>query len=522
MQDKLIKILIPAIGGQGGGVLTEWLIQAFELKNFDVQGISLPGLSQRAGSTIYYIEACLNSDNERIVFSQHPLPGDIDLIISHEFLELGRVLEKGFGSEKTTIISSTHRIYSTEEKLPISSGIYSRENLQKIAEEFSSRFIGIDVLQVAKDNGMNELSANAILLGVLSSSQAIPVSKETLQKAIETTGVSTENNLSAFKIGYDCIKGDKNYFLADKSPEEQNDELYKYIDEKDRKKIQCLASEIEKNYPKFLVPLMSEAIVRLTDYQGFWYAERYLNEIEEIKKHDLSNPDKDFRLSECVIKNLALMMSYEDGIRVSELKIRDDRFKRIKKEMQISDDQVFSVVDYLKPDAEEVYGLFPNTLVAPILALLDSKVLKKVWTKKDPLTVSQKPTTTSFWGFFRIWMLSKFKFMRPYSFRFKKEHEIIELYLKDVERFAKADYELGVLAARSGSIIKGYGRVRRRTVDSYKRLINNIVTKLYDYDLEQGKGFDKTRETFAESIKLISKDESGIDKAEKLAEQVLQ
>ncbi|MGH7892218.1 MAG: 2-oxoacid:acceptor oxidoreductase family protein, partial [Thermodesulfobacteriota bacterium] len=58
MQNKsdLIKIFIPAVGGQGGGVLTEWLVQAFFLEEYDVQGISLPGLSQRGGSTVYYLE----------------------------------------------------------------------------------------------------------------------------------------------------------------------------------------------------------------------------------------------------------------------------------------------------------------------------------------------------------------------------------------------------------------------------------------------------------------------------------
>ena len=120
MSDKLIKILIPAVGGQGGGVLAEWLIKALDWEEYDVQGISLPGLSQRGGSTTHYIEAFPKNSNKEIVFSQYPLPGEIDLILSQELLELGRMLKEGFGSEKTTIISSTHRIYSTNEKLPIS------------------------------------------------------------------------------------------------------------------------------------------------------------------------------------------------------------------------------------------------------------------------------------------------------------------------------------------------------------------------------------------------------------------
>jgi indolepyruvate ferredoxin oxidoreductase beta subunit len=114
MQNKsdLIKIFIPAVGGQGGGVLTEWLVQAFFLEEYDVQGISLPGLSQRGGSTVYYLEAHPRSEslNKQIIFAQFPVPGEVDVIISQEFLELGRALQLGYGSDKTTIVTSTHRV----------------------------------------------------------------------------------------------------------------------------------------------------------------------------------------------------------------------------------------------------------------------------------------------------------------------------------------------------------------------------------------------------------------------------
>mgnify|MGYP002478755230 CR=1 FL=1 len=139
-KSDLIKIMVPAVGGQGGGVLTEWLVQAFFLEDYDVQGISLPGLSQRGGSTVYYLEAHPKPENDDkpIIFAQFPVPGEVDVIISQEFLELGRALQLGYGSDRTTIVTSTHRIYSTLEKMPIGSGIYSDEILRIIASPFNS------------------------------------------------------------------------------------------------------------------------------------------------------------------------------------------------------------------------------------------------------------------------------------------------------------------------------------------------------------------------------------------------
>ena len=522
MSKDLIRILIPAVGGQGGAVLTEWLIKALEIEEYDVQGISLPGLSQRGGSTTFYIEAFPKNSNEKIVFSLYPLPGDIDLILSQELLELGRILKDGFGSEDTTIISNTHRIYSTVEKLPISSGIYSKDVLTKFAEKFSKNFIGVDALKIAQENGMDQLASNAIILGALSSSFVLPIKKESYQKAIESVAVSSSMNLKAFNVGYDYVIKNKGDTAVNDNENYPENEFLKYINVKDRDKVDKLISELPGKYPDFLIPLISEALYRLADYQSASYAERYLEKLDKFREIDQTVPNKDFKLTENVIKNLALLMSYEDGIRVSELKIRDDRFQRIKNEMSISDDQIYNVVDYLKPDAEEVYGLFPNVIVKPALYIIESGPFKKLWRRKDPLTFSQKPTTTSFFGFFRIWILTKFKFIRPYSFRYKNEHRLIGLYLQSVEKFAEGDYELGVLTARSGSIIKGYGRVRRRTIDTFNRLIGNVVTVLYDSEVASGSGFLKTKEIFSESLKLISEDEDAINKAEKLVEEALQ
>ena len=521
MQDKLLKILIPAVGGQGGGILTEWLIKAFEAENYDVQGISLPGLSQRGGSTTYYIEAFPNDNNTEIIFSQYPLPGDIDLILSQELLELGRVLKEGYGSDKTTIISSTHRTYSTQEKLPISSGIYSEEVLTNFAKEFSGEFIGIETLELARQNGMDELAANAILIGALSSAGLLPLRKESFQNAIESVGIAVKINLKAFDVGYDHALNNKTGSGAgvDKSDFENNE--LKYISANDREKIETAISSLTGFYPDFLVPLISEAVVRLADYQGFWYSDKYLSYIDRIRTIDDSNPNQDFKLCENVIKNLALLMSYEDGIRVSELKIRDERFKRIKEEMMIKDNQVFSVVDYLKPDAEEVYGLFPNFMIAPAVYLINTGAFKIIWRKKEPLTISQKPVTTSFFGFFRVWLLSKLRFMRPYSYRYRNEHRIIDIYLDSVDKYARVDYDLGTLVSRSGSVIKGYGRVRRRTIEAFLRLNKNVLEKLYVSEKEGATGFELTKQFYSRALDLISENEDGIEEAERLVEEEL-
>lgn len=523
---ELIKILIPAVGGQGGGVLTEWLVQLFLIEGFEVQGVGLPGLSQRGGSTVYYLESYskLKSDSKPIIFSQYPLPGDIDIILAQEFLELGRVLELGYGSDNTTIVSSTHRIYSTLEKMPLSSGIYSDENLHKLANAFSSRFIALDALALAKEYGMDELAINAILLGALGASASLPIAEASFLKAISQVGVAVENNIKAFRIGWDYIKSNKykiSLVRTELGWDQLKSEKLAKVDPSKREGLFSLLLRVEREYPERLRKILAESLCRLTDYQDLWYAENYIDKLKNVYEIDKNSGSNTFSLTESFAKNLALWMSYEDGIRVAELKINPERFKRIQKEMQLGNDQVFHVIDYLNPDAEEIYGLLPNFLVTPVVKLTNNRLFKKICPDSNRITFSQSPTTSSFFGSLRLWSLTKLKKFRPYSYRFKKEHIYIKKYATYVERYSKTNYALGCLIAKSGSMVKGYGKVRRRTLNHFERYLEKIIDPIADSERKIGNAFNLTLEVGEKSLSLISASTDGIEKAEKLANSTL-
>ncbi|MCW5704971.1 MAG: hypothetical protein KIT82_20615, partial [Bradyrhizobium sp.] len=53
---KSINIAILAMGGEGGGVLADWLVRVGENGGYLAQTTSVPGVSQRTGATIYYLE----------------------------------------------------------------------------------------------------------------------------------------------------------------------------------------------------------------------------------------------------------------------------------------------------------------------------------------------------------------------------------------------------------------------------------------------------------------------------------
>src|SRR5690606_15887380 len=84
--DGIIKLAILAVGGRGGGVLSDWIVHTAEAEGYAVQATSVPGVAQRTGATIYSIEMMPRTERQP-VFALMPSPGDVDIVIAAELME---------------------------------------------------------------------------------------------------------------------------------------------------------------------------------------------------------------------------------------------------------------------------------------------------------------------------------------------------------------------------------------------------------------------------------------------------
>src|SRR6202035_5397949 len=110
--ERPIKLTIAALGGQAGGVLANWLVEIAEAENHLVQSTSVPGVAQRTGATIYYLEffprAAADQAGRAPILALMPVPGDVDCVIASELAEAGRAIQRGLvTSDRTTLIAST-------------------------------------------------------------------------------------------------------------------------------------------------------------------------------------------------------------------------------------------------------------------------------------------------------------------------------------------------------------------------------------------------------------------------------
>jgi len=88
---------------------------------------------------------------------------------------------------------------------------------------------------------------------------------------------------------------------------------------------------------------------RLVDYQGKRYAQLYLDRLWPVLRVEEASGSTDFPLARETARYLALWMSYEDVIRVADLKTRCERRERIRSEVRAKPTDIVRVVDFLKP-----------------------------------------------------------------------------------------------------------------------------------------------------------------------------
>ena len=76
--------------------MADWLIDAATACSFPAQSTSIPGVAQRTGATTYYLEIYPAKrellDGREPVMALTPSPGNVDVMVSSEFVEAGRAL----------------------------------------------------------------------------------------------------------------------------------------------------------------------------------------------------------------------------------------------------------------------------------------------------------------------------------------------------------------------------------------------------------------------------------------------
>ena len=436
LPERPITLLIAALGGEGGGVMADWLMEAATQTGFPAQATSIPGVAQRTGATTYYLEIFPQERKalagKEPVLSLTPSPGNVDVMVASELIEAGRAMLNGYVSpERTTLIASTHRIYATVEKMQMGDGRFESDKVVAAANELAKRALLFDMRKLAQESGT---VINAVLFGAMAGSGALPLSREACEQAIRRSGRGAEASLRGFAAGFDIARGQRPAPQPPAPPKRVSD-----LDE-----IMRLGEE------------------RLQDYQGSAYAELYRRRLAPFLPGER-------KLAATVARHLATWMSYEDITRVADLKTRRTRFARVRKEVGAKEGEPVVVVDFLKPGVEEFASVLPHFLGKRLVAWAERRG------KLDAYNVGLHIRTSGVFGYLLVRSLAWLRPLRPMSYRYREEQALIERWLAQVAEAAKRDPALAWEIAECARLIKGYGETHRRGRGNFLAIVDALV-----------------------------------------------
>lgn len=452
-----IKIAILAMGGEGGGVLADWIVDMGEANGYVAQTTSVPGVAQRTGATIYYVElypqAQAEADGGQPVLALMPLPGDVDVVLASELMEAGRAVQRGLvTADRTTLIASTHRVYSIAEKSAMGDGRVDSGELLAHAERAAKRFIRFDMAQAAEAAGS---VISAVLFGALAGAGVLPFSRAQFEATIERGGVGVKPSLKAFGAGFARAQGaveDEVPVIAPAAAPQPRHPA-----------VRALVERVQNAFAPALHPILFEGVRRLIDYQDTGYARLYLDRMEAIATLPA---DEEYRLQRETARHLALWMSYEDTARVAALKTRASRFERVHGEAGVQEGQLLAIHEYMHPRLQEICETLPGGL--------GRWLMSSGWPRRLVERMTQKGRvvhTSSLRGYLLLRMVAAAKRWRRGTMRYAEENGRIEQWLERIRTTAPSHPELAVELAQCQRLVKGYSDTHERGLRNYDTLM---------------------------------------------------
>ncbi|WP_093110820.1 indolepyruvate oxidoreductase subunit beta family protein [Variovorax sp. CF079] len=452
-QQQPIKIAILAMGGEGGGVLADWIVDMGEGNGYVAQTTSVPGVAQRTGATIYYVElypeAQAQADGGRPVLALMPLPGDVDVVLASELMEAGRAVQRGLVTrERTTLVASTHRVYSIAEKSAMGDGRVDSAQLLAHADKAAKRFIRFDMAQAAEDAGS---VISAVLFGALAGAGVLPFSRAKFEATIERGGVGVKPSLEAFGAAFVRAQS--------AAVEEAPMDLPAAAPQPKHPAVRALVERVQRDFPASVHPVLLEGVRRLIDYQDLAYAALYLDRAAAIAA--LPSND-DHRLLRETARHLALWMSYEDTARVAALKTRSSRFERVRGEAGVKGGQVLAINEYMHPRLQEICETLPAGIGRWLMnSSLPRKLVERLTQKGRVIQ------TSSLHGYLMLRTVAAMKRWRRSTLRYAEENRRIEEWLQRIAATAVQHPELAVEVAQCQRLVKGYSDTHERGLRNY-------------------------------------------------------
>ncbi|MBE7191217.1 MAG: indolepyruvate ferredoxin oxidoreductase family protein [Gordonia polyisoprenivorans] len=326
---------ITGIGGTGVVTISQILATAATLDGHAARTVDMTGLAQKGGAVVSDVKI----SNRPIELAAKVASGTCDLYLACDSLVAADAVNlKVTAPDRTTAVVSTTRIPTGSMVVDTSVGFPSDAQIHDVIDSRVARTVYLDPGALSTELFGHEQYANMLAVGAAYQAGALPISAESVERAIGLNGVAVAANTQAFRRGRQVV--------ADPD---------------------AVRAEIARLHPVVTAPEPSEwaqsqvaalgsiddelahtIAVRVDDLVGYAderYAREYLDAVARV--HRSSAGDE---LTDAVARNLYKLMAYKDEYEVARL-TADPTFAA-------------QVADQYGADAKVAVRLHPPTLRA--------------------------------------------------------------------------------------------------------------------------------------------------------------
>jgi hypothetical protein len=211
--------------------------------------------------------------------------------------------------------------------------------------------------------------------------------------------------------------------------------------------------------PEPVVPAASEAIHLLIEYQGTAYAKLYADRLGRF----VGRRGVDDAMLLAIARLMAMRMSYEDAIRIAQLKLL---------ELEAYPDTP-RADDVRKLRFDEMVEALPTVVAEPVLDVLN-------WFGWVHRRVSIHFSTANRFSIRRLKIEASLKRWRRYSIRYAKERDWVERWLHMIDRALTRQPAAALAIIDTAAMVQGYGDAYRHGLADWHAIIDGLVKPTFD------------------------------------------
>ena len=428
---KPVGIVVTGVGGTGVITIGSLIGMAAHLDGKGVTVLDQTGLAQKGGAVTSHVRIAPRPEDLNAVRID---TGAADLVLGADLVvaaspDVISTIENG----RTRAIVNSHETATADFTLNRDFDLQADRLKAEIilaAGESNSEFI--DATAIGTRFFGDSITANIFLLGLAFQRGCIPVSLESLTRAIELNGVSVETSKRVFALGRAAA---------------ENPDLLRVSEDK----IEPVGVETPQD-------VVDRRAIFLTDYQNAAYAERYCQAVALAEDAETLSTPGETGFSAAVASGLFKLMAYKDEYEVARLFTAND--------FQGAVDRQFTGPYRIK------YHLAP-----PLLSRLDK--------------ATGRPRKSAFgpWVFNVFRVLAYLKGLRgtPFDlFGYQKDRRVERQLIRDYEDLIKvaaaklspATHTAAVALAQLPHDVRGFGPVKHYSIEAFYRRRDELLAQL--------------------------------------------